>query len=320
MKNYKCLEKLEQFLCAVVVIGLVCVALEIIDGEKTVEDEVAVKVESQVEDQMLTKDFNESDERQEAQEVLGIKLASIERSEIYNEHGISIKAEELKIENKKTEILFSIYNSSEKDYSISAHSYSINGIMAGGNKYGSDVNVPTGKNAKFSAEIRNDWLSENGIDEIKKIDVIFWMYADNFKEFNSDVISIYTDAYTDDLEAFIPNGEEIYSDDTVTLWYSDDNKFILLNKTNYNAGYTIENASVNDWSYELINYTYDLYDIIIHENSYSIFTIPIEKDFLKENNLEKAENIEFDILLKDDYWDYNGLPWKYKTPKIRIEF
>lgn len=250
----------------------------------------------------------------------GIKEVKIEQAEVYSENGLSIKIDNIQIGKKKTQIPFLLYNSSYKDYSVAAHSYSINSLMAGENKYGfGSVDVPAGKNAKLTIEVENDWLMESGIDEIKKIDVIFWAYADNYKEFDTGIVSAQTDSY-DIEEVFIPNGYEIYSDDIVSLYKMDDYTFVLFNRSNYNAGYTIENASINDWSYELTDYTYDLYDKVIHPNSYSIFTIPIEKYFLEKNNFDTVENIEFDMLLEDDYWDFAGEKWEYKSGKIKIEY
>lgn len=250
----------------------------------------------------------------------GIKEVRIEQAEVYNENGLSIRIESIQIGQTKTKIPFLLYNSSDEDYSVAPHSYSINSLMAGENKYGfGSVDVPTGKNAKLTIEVENDWLSENGIDEIKKIDVIFWTYADGYKAFDTGVLSAQTDLY-DIEEVFIPNGDEIYSDDIASLYKIDDYTFVLFNKSDYDAGYTVENASINDWSYELTDYTYDLYDQSIHRNSYAVFTFPIEKEFLTENYFENVENIEFNVLLEDDYWNFKGSKWEHRTDKIKIEY
>lgn len=245
-----------------------------------------------------------------------------QQKEIYNDQGITITVEALQVKNGKgnTELSFLVHNSSEQDYRIFVNSYSINGLMSNEDIYDSlsYVDVPTGKNARLSMSLENSWFLDNGIPEIQKIDIVFEFYTD-YTLFYSDVISIYTDTY-EESDSFVSTGEEIYSDDIVTLRHIDDFTFALFNKSGYNAGYIIENASVNDWSYELTDYTYTLYNKPIQANTYSIFTIPIEREFLIENNLNEIENIEFDILLEEVCWISEGLPWEHKTEKIKIEY
>lgn len=246
----------------------------------------------------------------------------MQQSEIYNSQGITIAVEGLQSNNSRenTELIFSVHNSSEEDYRIFVDSYSINGLMSNEDIYDPlpYVDVPTGKNAKFSMFFENTWFLNNGITEIKKIDVVFEFFAD-YTSFYSDVISIYIDTYKED-DSFVSDGKEIYSDNIVTLWQVDDFTFALFNKSDYNAGYIIENASINDWSYALTNYTYALYDQPIQPNTCSMFTIPIEQEFLNENNLKEVENIEFNILLEEVCWITKGIPWNHETEKIKIEY
>lgn len=258
----------------------------------------------------------EQEDKTKGEEEKGKEL-SIEESEIYSGNGISIIAKEVEVDRNSTKFLFVISNSSEKDYSIAAHSYDVNGLMAGSNLMGfGSVDVPAGKNAKLSIEIGNEWIESNGISEIQKLNVIFWSYYDDFKEWDTGIVSVPTNLYKEE-NSYIPGEEEIYSDDAITVWKNKDLTFTVWNKSNYNCGYTIENCSVNEWSYELTEYTYDLYDEEIHSNSYAVFTIPIE-DFLKDNDIEEVNGIEFDVLLEDSYWDYKGSPWEHKSGKISI--
>ena len=69
---------------------------------------------------------------------------------IYKGNGVSISINDAKTNTSGLEIEFFVKNNSKKDYSISAHEFSINNLMAGGSVYGSDVDVPAGKKAKFN--------------------------------------------------------------------------------------------------------------------------------------------------------------------------
>lgn len=228
---------------------------------------------------------------------------SIEPTEIYNENGVSIVLSEIEQSKSETTITFLLTSTSEKDYSISAHTYAVNNLMAGGNIVGSDVNLPAGKKAKFSVEIENQWLAENGIEKIAQLDFLFWAYYDNFKEWDTGLLELNTNLYDENL-MYSASGEELYSDEHVTVWYigntGNDYSFVIRNNNSYDSSYTIENCSINDWSYEILNYTYDLYDEPIHANTYDTFTLSVDSDFMKEYDVSQIESIEFNILLGNE--------------------
>ena len=175
--------------------------------------------------------------------------------------------------------------------------------MAGGNLYGSDIDLPAGKKSKLSITLENQWLKENGIKKITQLDLLFWAYYDNFKEWDTGTIQVNTSSYDESL-MYSPAGNEIYSDQNVTVWYigntENDYSFIIKNNTSYDSNYTINNCSVNDWSYDLLNYTFDLYNEAILSNSYDTFTLTVDSSFMEESNISKIENIEFDISLGND--------------------
>lgn len=248
---------------------------------------------------------------------------SVEEKEIYHGNGVRIKTAGIQKENSEIEFDFVVTNESEKDYAVSAHSYVVNGLMAGSNEFGfNTVDVPAGKKGKISIFISNEWMNENGIDKISDIEVIFWGYYDDFKEWDSGNVKVKTNLYSKD-ERYSVDEKKYYSDDNIAVWYlgSKDDKyyFAIKNRSDYNASYTVENCSVNEWSYEVTDYSYDLYSEPIHKKSYSVFSIEVDKDFMSDNNITTIENIEFDILLEDDYWNYKGSVWNHKTGKIRIE-
>lgn len=224
----------------------------------------------------------------------------INPSEIYNANGVSIATSDIEQSSTETTINFLLTSTSDKDFSISAHSYAINGLMAGGNLYGSDIDLPAGKNAKLSITLENQWLKENGIEKIAQLDLLFWVYYDNFKEWDTGMIELKTNLYDEGL-MYYPSGEDVYSDPNVTIWYTgnigNDYSFIIKNNNSYDSDYTIDNCSVNDWAYKILNYTYDLYNEPIHANSYDVFTLSINSDFMEEYNISQIESIEFNVLL-----------------------
>lgn len=293
----------------VAIIAVSCVAGGGNDGDSESEKEPETNTET-------IKEISEHETEEETEKIIEL---SVESSEIYNDNGIVILTNGVETSKNKTSFLFEIQNNCEKDYSIAAHSYDINGLMAGTNIGGfGPVDVPANKKAKLSIEIDNDWLDENEIKFIKNINVIFWSYYDGFKDWDTGMISIPTN-YSETQEEYEPVGEMIYSDEKISVFQNGDFSFLVLNKSGYNASYTVENCSVNDWSYEITNYTYDLYDEEIHDNAYDLFDLEIDDDFLKENNIEEIKNVEFDILISDSYWEMKGEKWEHKTEKIKID-
>ena len=252
----------------------------------------------------------------------GSEELAFEKTEVYNGHGVTISIDGIEDKSSEVDISFLVENNSKKDYGISAHSYAVNGLMAGDSKYLSNVDVPAGKKGNFDISIEKDFLESNGIEQIGRLDVIFWAYYDDFKEWNSDVIKIKTNAY-DKEKMYKPTGEEVYSDDNMTLWLvgKEDNEynFVVKNKSSYNVEYYIENCSVDGWSYENDNYLLDLYAEPIHGKTYYAYEFEIDDTFMEENKIEEIKNLEFNLLMQDGYIeDYLNI-WEAKSDKIVIE-
>ena len=66
---------------------------------------------------------------------------SVSKKTIFKGNGVSISLDSAKKSSGGLEITFIIKNGSKNNYSISAHEYAINNLMAGGTTYGSDVDV-----------------------------------------------------------------------------------------------------------------------------------------------------------------------------------
>ena len=246
---------------------------------------------------------------------------------IYNEHDIVINTDAIKRNSSTTTVSFIVQNNSDKDYSVSAHSWDINGVMAGNGQYGfNSVESAAGKKSRIVLEMDNEILDAYSITDISEINVMFWFYSDSFKEWNTELINVKTNHYREDARP-VASMDPDYSDDVVDVWCNVitpndlDNAesgiaLIIHNKSKYNATCTIENCSVNDWSYELTNYTFDAYDEIVNNNAFLTIIVPIDKDFMEENSISELEQFEFDVHMEDDNWNYQGDLWEYSTDKI----
>ncbi len=218
---------------------------------------------------------------------------------------------------------FIIENSSQDDYNITVHSWDVNGIMGGGDQYGGGVDVAAGKKARCSIDIENSLLDFADIDNISDINVIFWAYKDYFKEWSTELITIKTNLYNESDKVNVES-EPIYSDEVVDVWYlgaEDDNTFVFAvkNKSQYNATCTFENCSVNEWTYELDDYSLEAYNEPINKNAILAVYFPVDAEYLEENGIDRIDTIEFDILLDDDNWDYESNLWTYTTKKINCK-
>lgn len=244
----------------------------------------------------------ESDAQEESGDIQAETAVIQEPFEIYNGNSVSIVLSEIEQLKNQVVINFLLISNSDKDYSISAHTYSVNGLMAGGHLYGSDVNLPGGKKTKLSIEIGNQWLEKNGIEKIAELDFCFWAYHDNIKDWDTGTVKIKTNLYDESL-MYSVSEKEIYGDSNTTIWYAgkegNDYSFIIRNNSTYNVDFTIDNCSVNDWSYKITDYTYDLHDKPIQANSYNVFTISVDENFIEEYEISEVKNIEFTITLGD---------------------
>ena len=248
---------------------------------------------------------------------------SIDESVIYEENDIVISVDNIQKEKTSTTISFIIQNNSDNDYSVAAHSWDINGFMAGGSRYGlNSVETAAGKKSRLKLEVDNSVLKSNDINSISEINVLFWVYGDSMKQWDSGLLNIKTNQY-DEEHRFTIDRDPDYTDDVVEVWYGgSDSKnnytFWVHNKSDYNAACTIENCSVNEWSYELTNYTYDTYGVLVNSDAYVAITVPVDKEFAETNEIDKVESIEFDVLMEDENWDLKGDLWKHSSEKIAI--
>ncbi len=223
---------------------------------------------------------------------------SVKKEIILKQDGIIIKSDSLKDLKNAYRLTMIIQNKSEHDYSICAHSYSVNGLFCDANLYGANsVDVAKGKKARLYIDVDKAWMKENNISNISDFSIIFWGYHDSWAYLKSDPVQLKTNMYKKSRQ-FKPLGEQIYTDDNCVLYYEGKEKnsfaFTLYNKSEQDE-YTVENFSANGWTCSLTDYTYDLYDEPMLPNSYVKFTIDVPEEFLKENGIKKIKDIEFNL-------------------------
>lgn len=235
----------------------------------------------------------------------------VSKTTIYKGNSVSVSVNSAKSDKNELKIEFKIKNNSKNDYSIAAHEFAINNLMAGGSTYGSDVKVPAGKKAKLTVSVKKEWFEENGIKTFKKFDVVFWGYKDFMKEWESEKVFFSTDK--DNGKGYYkPNkkSDTIYSDDNMSINYlskkDDTYRFCLKNNTGIEKRWSIENCSINDWSYDLGSCKYDLYSEPILDGCYAVFDLQVDKKFKENNSIKKVKKIEFNVNFEGQFDnDYN---------------
>lgn len=248
---------------------------------------------------------------------------SVTKQNLYKGNGISISVDKAKKGSQNVEITFLVKNNSDKDYSIAAHEYAVNNLMAGGSTYMSNVTVPSGKKARFTVLISKEWFKANGIKTFKKFDVLFWGYGDSMKEWESPTVSFSTNK-DNGKGYYTPKKSPKTSDNNMDIGYvsnkSDTYTFYVKNKTNMERRWTVKNCSVNGWSYDLGAAKYDLYSEPILNGCYAVFELPVDKNFKKENSIKKVKELEFSIEFEGGFDDdYNRID-ELESEKVTVKF
>lgn len=267
-----------------------------------------------------------SEDRPSSASGAAIEGLAFQDSILYNDRGIVISTDSIDRDNSSTAFSFVVQNSTDSDYNIEAHSWDINGLMSwkGKNDYNL-VKVPAGKKARMTIKIDNTVLETFRIDTISEIDVLFWIFDESSIQegWETGLINAKTNQYDSSLRITL-KGEPDYSDEVIDVWYvelksSGKYGFYVYNKSQYNAVCTVENCSVNDWAYNITDYTSDLFEEPVNSGSYVAMILPIDESFMGENNITNVESIEFDISMKDESWifkDGHSDRWEYQSDKM----
>lgn len=201
---------------------------------------------------------------------------------------------------------FYFENNSSKNYSFTVHACSVNGYMIMSDGYDMDTEVAAGKKASNKLYIPEDKLEYYGIQKIEYIDILFWAYADMYKDFETDVIRIEVNGDTADGSVEYSPRDILYDKDGLVVDFisKDDNSvfFGVTNKSNQYFSFDIENVSVNDWTYDS---GIQIYDEYVLQGATTILCLDIDSAFLSQNNIKEIESVEFGLNFRptDDYFN-----------------
>ncbi len=240
----------------------------------------------------------------------------------YEDDKITIILTAVNVEKSEVEAVYEVTNRTSTDYSIAAHSYSLNSFMLGDSKYGfGSVDLPGEKKAKLVVSYPKSKLDFIGQDSVEELETIFWVYGETMKEYDTGLVKIQSNTYSSGNMPSFDASKAVYDDEYISVWTiskvaDDEYGFLIHNKTDYNCSFTVDNASVNEWGYDLTDYTFDLFEELIHADSYMLFGFPVKQSFMNENNIDKVESIEFTIKLEDDYYKSYKTKFEKMTGKI----
>lgn len=232
---------------------------------------------------------------------------------LYEGNDVKIYAKSL----KSNVLKLYIENNSNLNLGFNAHSFAVNGIMTKESIYYMDCDVSANAKAYTELEIKNMFLSQHGIKNIERIDILFWAYDNDkyFKEFETPVITVKTSAYKGDSKKI--SGLEIYNDNNIAVDFinrSNNNfTFCLTNKSNNYFDFSVSNINVNN--YTVTKTDYDLYDEQVLNNCQFIFTIKVDESFLELNQIEEIFDISFSFEI-EPIGDYSE---RWTTKKITYQ-
>lgn len=240
---------------------------------------------------------------------------------IYNENDVEIICTGNKSGNNVS-LGFYVENNSKKDIEIGVTGIGINNMSFSENSFADYVHkdIMSGNKSNFSVELDKDVLLDNGINIIKKIELMLVLHIGN-----SDGIQINEIIYTDmDDDKYIDiSGTKVYSDDNFDIQYLGNNgkrfKFSIFNKGFEYLDYYLDKCSVNDYSFDLNDSITNISDEPLFRRSYSIFEIIIDDEFCEKNSIDNIEKIEFTMYAENDA-SMISTGGDIETDRITVEF
>lgn len=247
-------------------------------------------------------------ESKEGQVEQSTQTYTIAKSTVYEGNSTIIKTTgtESRDSHFSDGIDFYFENNSSKNYSFTVHACSVNGYMIMSDGYDMDTEVAAGKKASNKLYIPEDKLEYYSIQKIEYIDILFWAYADMYKDFETDVIRIEVNGDTADGSVEYSPRDILYDKDGLVVDFisKDDNSifFGVTNKSNQYFSFDIENVSVNDWTYDS---GIQIYDEYVLQGATTILCLDIDSTFLSQNNIKEIKSVEFGLDLRptDDYFN-----------------
>lgn len=142
------------------------------------------------------------------------------------------------------------------------------------------------------------------------------------KEWESEKVSFSTNK--DNKKGYYsPGKKKVYSDKNIIVNHlktkGDTYTFCIENNTDLERRWTVENCSVNGWSYDLGSSKLDLHSNPILNGCYAIFELTVDKSFKKENSISKVKEIEFNIEFEGTFDDKNNYIEEIESGKIKFK-
>lgn len=194
-------------------------------------------------------------------------------------------------------VSFCIENDSKKDYSFDVHSCSINSIMTNCNEYTMSTNVPSHKKANTELDL-SEWLDKDVT--VEYVELMFWVYSDSFKSFDTGILTIKTDAFNTKHDSFTTGKQKVNHNNLSVSYLGNDNNtltFSLINHNDYLIDFDLRNCSVNGWSYDTL---LQAFDVEVYPHSQTVFSVEISDEFLEKNSIIKLKDIEFNLDVRQD--------------------
>ena len=241
-------------------------------------------------------------------------MATFEPSVIYSGNDVTISVVGITEGQKETDVDFIFENTSDINYNFYAHAYAVNGVMSDKGVYEMKTNVPAKKKALSTLSISKEWMAYVGIDNVEYVDVLFWAYADDYKSFDTGVVKAQGASYSGDYTWGHESRAPDYTDDYISVYGLIDGGADLsvgvVNTSDKFVTVTMDNASVNDWGYDVDIQVYDDY---VLPGCIRYCEVSVDSDYISKMGISTIDTFEFtlDVRPMDDYYG------EYTTPAIQ---
>lgn len=227
-----------------------------------------------------------------------VAAVSFAAKELYSGNDCSIEL----VEGNSEKLTFLYKNKGTKSRSFDVHSFAINGVMV--EFMSLSAEIPAGSEAKKSFDIYDCWEQEKyGDMPVDNIQVNFWIYSGNFKEFETGVIRLDKSDPQHLTYEYKKSQEQSFSDIDVSCRSIGENKveMVVANNTNSYITYDVDNIVINGWSFDtmdlLLSSHYPTYGETFSRCS-SMWVLELRDDKMKENNINEIEKFECTLKIK----------------------
>lgn len=242
---------------------------------------------------------------------------SVAEQVLLDKRGIVIKATGLERDGTfGAELKVLIENSSSTDVTVQARSASVNGYMVG-TTFSSKV--VAGKQANDAITFLASDLEACGITTIADMEFFFHIFDDSFITFlDSDTVKVRTSAADTYQYRYDDSGEELHSENGVRIvskGFSENNSvfgpglvLFLENTTDKAIIVQVRDVSVNGFMVDTV------FSEELAPGKRAIGAVTVLSTALKENNVEKIENMELGFHV----FESDGWATIFDTEQIRV--